>query len=359
MTTIKPIAGASAGEASHLTIQPFISTEVLTALRNGSGNLELIGWHIESDKIVRGADSGTQAGTAQEVALTLMARARHAITAVRSGSGRLLLISWDVPFGLKTIRRLADTGSAAGEASQIAMTALGTAMLVTALRAGNGNLLLISWGLASDGTMTRLGDSNPAGQPPQAGEVSLVTIAPLGSNTVVTAVRNGRGNLELIAWNVSSDGKHIRRQGDSGNQAGAVGEIAIYPTRDDLAGPGVLTAVRNGSGNLELIPWKVLDGGLGGVVRTGKGIEAGTASHIAISPAGTPPTYVASMRRGSGDIELIAFQLGGNGAIARTGDFGQREGTDVTETAIASLGGPAVTATRQANFLNVITWSVT
>jgi hypothetical protein len=49
---------------------------VLTALRNGSGNLKLIGWHTPplDNTITRGADSGTLAGAAQEIALTLIGR---------------------------------------------------------------------------------------------------------------------------------------------------------------------------------------------------------------------------------------------------------------------------------------------
>src|SRR5712691_9379273 len=145
MTTfIRPIAQAGAGEASHIAVQAFNDSEVLTALRNGSGNLELISWRTppQDPTITRGADSGTQAGTANEVALTLMGR--RAITAVRSGSDRLLLISWDVPPGLGTINRLPQDAGA-GEASFIAMVAISDSRLVTALRAGNNNLLLICW----------------------------------------------------------------------------------------------------------------------------------------------------------------------------------------------------------------------
>jgi hypothetical protein len=164
----------------------------LTALRNGSGNLELISWHTDpQDNVVtRGADSGTLAGTANEVALAIIGRT--AITAVRSGSNNLLLISWDVPPGLTTINRLHDSGTAAGEASNIAITTVGTDLVVTAVRNGSGNLELISWRLEPDQTLSRLSDSGS-----HAGAVSWVTIAAIDSSNVVTAVRNGSGNLEV------------------------------------------------------------------------------------------------------------------------------------------------------------------
>jgi hypothetical protein len=44
----------------------------------------------------------------------------------------------------------------------------------------------------------------------------------------LTAVRNGSGNLELINWRT---GPTITRQSDSGNQAGAVSEIATTRVR--------------------------------------------------------------------------------------------------------------------------------
>ena len=346
-TIIQLSALASAGEASAITVRAFDNPELLTAVRNGSGNLELIGWRIDEEgKIVRAADSGKQAGAVSEIALTLLGR--RAVTAVRSGSGKLLLISWDVPAPIKNVKRLADSGTQAGTAQLIRMTSVGNSTLVTAVRNGSGNLELISWKLQEDGTITRLGDSGK-----QAGEVSLVTVEAITSNTIVTAVRTGRGTLELIAWNISQDGSKIERVGDSGKLAGAVTEIAMVPTPFDQ--PGVLTAVRNGSGNLEVIVWRVVNGA---VHRLGdSGTQAGTASHIAIGFI-RPSTCLTSMRRGSGDLELIAFDVPAQGSVTRAGDFGSEAGTDVTETALSASFGLVVSADREANFLRIKRWSL-
>jgi hypothetical protein len=330
----------------------------MTAMQNGSGNLELIGWLVDGNHVTRAPKSAT-AGAVQEVALTLVGR--RAVTAVRSGSNNLLLISWNVPVGLTSIDRLLDSEKQAGEASQIAMTAIGGNMLVTAMRAGSGNLLLISWALNADGSFTRLGDSAPPGQPAQAGAVSLVTVAFIGNYTIVTAVRNGSGNLELIAWKVSADGKKIHRQDPIGTSAGAVGEIALIPVVGDPTSnaQGVITAVRNGAGNLLVIGWK----GATGIERTGDTSTLpasqipGAASHIAICPVGTA-TYLATMRRGSGDLELIAFDLAANGGWSRVGDLVPELGTDVTETAVTPFYTRAVSVARRANFLSLAIWDV-
>jgi hypothetical protein len=335
-TLIRPIAEGSAGKASRIAVQAFDDSEVLTALRNDAGNLELIGWRTApgTAAVTRGADSGTQAGTVGEVALTLMGR--RAITAVRSGSDRLLLISWDVPPGLNTITRTWDSGTTAGEASEIAMTAVGDDLLVTALRAGDGDLLLISWRLEPDGTISRLSDSGS-----QAGEVSLVTVAAIDASNVVTAVRNGSGDLELIGWGIASNGS-IQRWGDSGQQAGEVGEIAIAPLPSGGATSDVLTAVQNGSGDLLLITWRPSPGA-GTIERLAdSGGEAGTASAISVCSTVTAsgPKVVASMRRGSGNLELIAFEVVGDGPgslIIRTGDYSNEADAEVTETALLNL----------------------
>jgi hypothetical protein len=342
-TTFKPVGANGAGESSNITVQAFTNYEFLTALKNGSDNLELIGWRVANDKITRAADSGQQAGTVEEVALSLLGR--RAVTAVRSGSGNLLLISWNVPLQIPAVTRLHDSGNQAGAATNIAMTAISDSILVTALRAGDGHLLLITWQLNSDGSFTRLADSGT-----QAGAVSVVTIVSTSDSIVkgvVTAVRNGSGILELISWTIASDGKKITRKADSAKLAGGVSEIAI-----GRGGPGLLTAVKNASGNLEVIVWR-----LGaGIERLGS-IEAGTADHIAIASSGFGQP-IASMRRGTGDLELIAFNVAGNGGITRTGDYGPVQNFDVTETALIGFGAGVLTAIRKANFLNLELWDI-
>jgi hypothetical protein len=83
--------------------------------------LELIAWRCApaDTEVTRVSDSGSQAGSIGEVALSVIGRT--AITAVRNGSGNLFMILWDVPLGLGSITRTWDSGTTAGEASRIAM----------------------------------------------------------------------------------------------------------------------------------------------------------------------------------------------------------------------------------------------
>jgi len=358
-TLIRPVADAGAGEASHITIQTFNDSEALTALRNGSDNLELIGWHTPpgGSGITRAADSASQAGTAQEVSLALMGR--RAITAVRSGSGKLLLISWEVPPGLGAITRLWDSGTAAGDASAIAISPVGADLLITAVRAGDGHLLLISWRLEPDGTLSRLHDSGS-----QAGGVTVVTIAAVDGANVITAVRNLSGNLELIGWTIGANGT-ITRWSGSAAEAGAVSAIAITAAPSGEPVNDIVTAVQNGSGDLLLIAWRPspVDGTIARLAdSSGEAGQAGDLSIVSATTSAGTPVLLVSMRNGSGLLEIIAFRLiaDDNGAlILRTGDYTGPDSIDVTGTAIATAGGGRlVSANRANNDLAVATYLI-
>ena len=373
-TLIRAIAEAGAGAAALVAVEAFSESEVLTACRNGSGNLELIGWNTEAGAfaIARGADSGTQAGEVGEVTLALLGR--RAVTAVRDGSGNLLLIPWDVPPGLAAIERI-NVGAHAGEASQIALVALGNDMLVTALRAGNGNLLLISWRVEDDGSIVRLHDSGDA-----AGEIGQirgpnnepvyqppVALCRIAAGNVITALRDGDGGLLLIGWSVADDGRFDRWPGDSGNQAGEVFEIAITPFAVGDFATDVVTAVRDGSGDLLLIAWRV-SAEAGTIERIAdSGDEAGAARCIAITTvpmAVGRPVLFAAMRRGGDNLELIAFELVdddlGTPVISRTGDDTNRADTIVGATAITALDtGRALVALQLDGALQLTTYSIT
>jgi hypothetical protein len=331
-TFIRPQAVGFAGEVNAIAIDAFNDSEILTAVKNGSGNLELIAWRCTpaDTEVTRVSDSGSQAGSIGEVALSVIGRT--AITAVRNGSGNLLMILWNVPLGLGSITRTWDSGTTAGEASRIAMALLPSNIIVTAVRNGSGNLELISWRLETNGTLSRLHDSGS-----QAGSVSRVTVAAIDNSNVVTAIRNGGGNLELIGWSVASNGT-LTRWGDSGSQAGSVSEISI--TAMDGPGPtnDALTTVCDGSGNLLMISWRP-DPGSGTIQRLPDG-AAGTASDLSscFTVTDSGPKYIAAMSNGSDNPELIAFDVVGAGAssgFVRTGDY-SGDG-EVTATAMIDL----------------------
>jgi hypothetical protein len=107
---------------------------------------------------------------------------------------------------------------------------------------------VITLQVSSDGnTVTRVGDSGS-----QAGEVSGVSSI-FRRYGFLTAVRAGDGHLLLIAWNISSGGA-VTRGGDSADHAGGADLITLGPDTSQPDAP-VLTSVRTASGTLKLITW--------------------------------------------------------------------------------------------------------
>ena len=339
-TTFQRISDNHAGTASRI-VAADRGAFTLTALRNGSGNLELINWSTGGAAVKRVNDSGNQAGSIGEVAVTTVRNL--AITAVRNGSNALELISWDDNAGQGPIVRRADSGHQAGEASLIAVKALASATgVVTALRNGSGNLMLITWAVDINGNFKRLADAH-------AGEVSGVALSVLG-NIAVTAVRNGSGNLELITWAISPDGTRITRRTDSGNQAGSVSGIAMA----EAGATRVVTAVRNGSDNLELISWDIAADGT--TIRRLADIEAGTVNWIDLARFGAN-RFVTAVKAGNDHLKLIAYDLAATGAFTRTGDSGDAAG-DIDEVSLVMPpSNNLVTAVRNGSGdLELIAW---
>jgi hypothetical protein len=83
-----------------------------------------------------------------------------------------------------------------------------------------------------------------------AGEVSTIASGAFSSGKLLTAVRNGSDNLDLIIWAPDAANRRLERLSDSGTQAGEVGGIALA-----MMGERCITAVQNGDGKLLLIPW--------------------------------------------------------------------------------------------------------
>ncbi|MDQ4025154.1 MAG: hypothetical protein M3217_06660 [Actinomycetota bacterium] len=296
-------SGSQAGAASHLALAR--SGRYVAACRTGAGNLKLINWDVSaSGPITRAGDSGSQAGAATLIEIVGLAGGLF-VVACRTGAGDLKLISWRLNAD-GTLTRLADSGTAAGTVSEIALidvSAGGATSLLTAVRDGDGDLKLITWSVAASGTIARLGDSGD-----QAGSATMIRAARTPAGPIVTSVRDGSGNLKLITWQLSADRTTITRRADSGGQAGSIGDNALLAFED-----GVVSAVRDGGGNLKLISWAVAP--TGAVTRRGdSGAQAGNASMIqllagnrAADAVGRSVTMITPVRTAAGTLKLITW----------------------------------------------------
>ncbi|MFN2589068.1 MAG: hypothetical protein ABR613_13260 [Actinomycetota bacterium] len=329
---------------------------VVTAVRTAEGTLKLIQWEIPPDgKVKRLGDSGSQAGAASSLGI---ARSGRYVVACRTAEGTLKLISWDVtPAG--PITRAGDSGTQAGEASLIKIVALPDGKFVVACRTAEGSLKLISWRLNPDGSLTRLGDSGSAAG--AVSEIALLDVSGPGGNFVVTAVRDGSGNLKLISWNVSAAGT-IARLGDSGQQAGAATSIRAARTP---AGQ-IVTSVRDGGGNLKLITWQLSADAKTLSRRGDSGAQAGAITDNSL--LALDDGVVSAVRTATGELKLISWAIGPTGTVIRRGDSGGQAGRAtllqlVAGNRVADAAGRSVTMITPVRTaegtLKLITWGPT
>jgi len=345
-------SASDAGFVSEIAVARHRQHQIVTAVRTQAGTLKLITYNVGAGSIApRTGDSGSDAGAATFIDIARNTTDSRFVTACRSASSRLVLISWDVNESGNAITRLRDSGSDAGNASMIRIAPLGNNRFVTACRAANGNLVLIGWRLNNDGSLTRLGDSSD-----QAGAVQDIALVTLPGNRVVTAVRAGDGHLLLITWSVSDAG--IERLNDSDTLAGSASMIRA--TVDTFG--HVVTAVRAGDGHLLLITWAV--DAFGRVQRLGDSGE-GDIGDLAGETLGhdialANGDVVTGVRAGNGNLKVILWNTAGNGSVSRVGDSDNLAGSASLITQCEELTGapPIITSVRtSASSLKLISWS--
>ena len=261
----------------------------------------LISWDVAANgAITRRADSGSQAGTATAIRIVAISNTLF-VTGCRAGDGHLILISWRLNSN-GTLTRLGDSGSAAGAVSEVSLVKLplvgANERLVTAVRDGGGDLKVMVWRVSSTGAFTRTGDSGS-----QAGDATMIRATVDSSGRAITAVRDGSGDLKVITWGVSANGATVQRLGDSGSAAGGIGANSLATLSD-----GVVSAVRDDSGSLKLIAWSITAGG--SLTRVSdSGTQAGTASLINLLPVTgvSGVTMVTPVRTASGTLKVIGW----------------------------------------------------
>ncbi len=320
------------------TPQPITTTTVPTLA---------MGTHL----ITRLGDSGNQAGQVSEIASDYDYSSRRLVTAVRTAGNRLKLISWRVASNGDVVR-LGDSGNQAGETTQIDIAAGN--QVVTASRTASGNLKLISWQVdPASGDISRLGDSGN-----QAGTASVIKIMQIHPQTYVTAVRTASGNLKLISWYLQPDGSLVRLQ-DSGNTAGAISEIALsgLSIQDRRH---VVTAVRTEQGRLKVILWEVDQ--QGEITRRGdSGNQAGQARMIRVAKSGN--YIVTAVRTAAGRLKLISWDAvatqGGQINLVRVADSGNQAGEIGDNALIYSPRGVTSAVKTASDNLKLIRWHVT
>ncbi len=250
------VADVAAGKISELAMATIGTGDrkAVTAVRDGGGDLKLIIWDVQVANNGEAAIVRLGQASAGAVSALAIAPARNfngVFSAVRDGNNNLKVIPWKVANDGSTVTRGAD-GSAGEVGTKIAVAPLAQGVAV-AMRDAQGDLRVITWSANSAGDVGARRDTGVAGG---ISEVNILG-TPLAGSTLTTVVRDGGGDLLLIGWAINDDGTNLRRLGST--KAGAATNIAAhgvlrsYPGQDprDL----ILTALKDGDGNLKLITW--------------------------------------------------------------------------------------------------------
>ena len=225
---------------------------------------------------------------------------------------------------------------------------------VTAVRLQtNGNLKVIAWDLkftpSGKASIVRLGDAD-------AGAVSAVSISRSKNfNGVFTAVRTG-GNLRVIPWKLSSDGKVFTRRAHA-----SAGAIDPYVDVAPLA-QGVAVAVRKPDGRLRVVTWSANSSGDIGPLRSARNAHGTWQLKLLTAPNGGS-NLTTVMRAENGKLYLIGWAVDGNGRNLRRLGTSSAGSITALSADVVSRSYPGLdprdmilTAVRTSGKLKLITW---
>lgn len=284
--------------------------DVVTALRDGSGNLKLIAWQVAQDgSFTRKAeDGGDQSAT--EINLVPLPVGQGVVSAIRDVMGRLKLSTFETSSMLDTMARK-DT-KFDEEATKVALTPIVNGRVagdagrftgvVTAVRTPSGNLSLTAWEITSEKKFIKRG-THVAGEVTDVA-INTVTVGEAVRDMVVASVRLTNGVLRNISFDVTAAGQFVRRDHEDGETIQDLS--AAYVGANNL-----VTPVRDAAGNLRVYTWDVdVDGK---VHRTGKERAGAIVSGMAVAPVFAGPRFIITAVRlttgaGGGDLRLIAWE---------------------------------------------------
>ena len=187
------------GEISIIALpRPGRGFRVLTSVSNRRNRLRLIVWDISEDGTVTRRGKSGEHGYANRLRSTL-SPSGHVVVSYRKSTERLTISTWTVSSDGLTVTRRAHSGRQAGNVEDHALMPRPDGVVSGVMtRRGTKRLKLISWQIASDGSISRLGDSQR-----QARRVSGIWLCqePLdGDSPIVTTCRTLSGKLKLITW---------------------------------------------------------------------------------------------------------------------------------------------------------------
>ena len=337
-------------QTSAIAVMSVNNTAIFAnAIRNASGNYQLVLWRIRDNGVVQRMPdpAGATGGGASDVQIVQVGRLF--VSAMRDADGELLLISHG-----NTFARLKDSQGQAGEVRDLHLVALSDRHVLTPCISASGRLLAIIWELLPDGSIVRRFDSGSDG--PEAKSVASVVFKTDGSTQLVAILyADHSSKLVLSTWRV--DGSSIDLLADSGDAMGKGDAGQVIKT-----GSGYLVVVcRDRDRKLLLIPFQVADDGSAISRLSGSEGRAGRVREVAA--VARPYGLLTAVISDRGHVLLIKWEVKADGALARLGESGSQAG-EGTALSVAALPFPdqatVCTAVRDGGaHLLPITWDDT
>ncbi|MEM7209215.1 MAG: hypothetical protein AAF434_15430 [Pseudomonadota bacterium] len=176
------------------------------------------------------------------------------VTALSDSEQKHRIIVWDIePDTGRIHRRGTAVGGVVGEVSLTVLNASlslsAPSLIVTAVTDVENNLWTRVWKIDRAGNVS-------FGAGVGAGRISQVGVERASSSIIVAAVRESSGQLKMISYKVGTGGDSIERRGDY-LLPGRVGVMSMCRTNN----MGIYTAVENSDKYLEMHKWSVFDDG--------------------------------------------------------------------------------------------------
>jgi len=202
-----------------------------------------------------------------------------------------------------------NASNSVGTVSQVAIANIGFGWVVTAVKNGSGDLEVIVWQDTGTGIVRR--GSKIAGAITFGIGVTAVPGPVPYRATVVTAAFNSSFDLELISWHVSSSGAVTRAGSATSTQGGTT--VAINQLGEQACGDPAAElcfgTVTNSSADLTVSVWDMVLAT--GVLSLRSTISAGAADNVGISQGVDGPVpgndYFLTAANVSGNLEVTLW----------------------------------------------------
>jgi hypothetical protein len=317
--------GASAGTVSGVSVANLKPNWVVTGVRNGSNDMELIVWESLGTSLKRqGSATGPMAGVGNIATVALSSS--RVITAAVSNSGLLELTSWSVSSsGTVT----AGSTTEAESAANLSMTGLDSSHVVVAFSGLNGWLQLDLFSVSANGTIAEESSAF------DTGGAAVTSVTALGNGQIVTAVQDAFADLYLVSWSVSNAFSF-----QNSALAGNIRDVSITSWGSE---GHVATALSNSAGDLEVIDWSV-NPTTGAITREGS-VTKVTASQVAATTIGR---YVfTGVVDSHGKVDAGVWGYNGSSFIEAAS--AEQEAITAVSVAPLSSGNQSVTASRTSS----------